>query len=118
MQIRWLGCCAGHWCGAGLDRQGLGPPLPQIHPARRGWRGGSTLLSCICRACPLISVTDPAFAYHPQIASSSSLVIKSEKRRTETFLTVEDVAVQVKALNLEEGGAFTVSSADNILAGL
>ena len=26
--------------------------------------------------------------------------------------------VQVKALNLEEGGAFTVSSADNILAGL
>ena len=27
-------------------------------------------------------------------------------------------SVQVKALNLEEGGAFTVSSADNILAGL
>ena len=26
--------------------------------------------------------------------------------------------MQVKALNLEEGGAFTVSSADNILAGL
>lgn len=25
---------------------------------------------------------------------------------------------QVKALNLEEGGAFTVSSADNILSGL
>lgn len=25
---------------------------------------------------------------------------------------------QVKVLNLEEGGAFTVSSADNILAGL
>lgn len=28
------------------------------------------------------------------------------------------IYVKVKALNLEEGGAFTVSSADNILAGL
>ena len=124
-------CCEGHWSRAGLIRQGTRSSFQEIRNVCGRWSCKPSIL--MEKHSSLHMNTDDNWSYVTVLGRLYSLLWDSTTMegywwkshfwilRPSTFdvslpADWKQLPMQVKDLNIEEGGAFTVSSADELLS--